>query len=184
MINQEFNKYQKKKQILIVILLAFLAFRVLAHIHNSNEERRQIFCGTWQAQDVNHKNVVIKISPNKMEIDGEVIKFGRKGSGAFTGGEVVELLKDVSLKSVNNPPTYDAIIHTEETAPYYIFASQKGKKVYAIAFPNKNKNMAILIDSKSFKYSLQGTVLYAMNKETQPDYDEYVSKYVKNSTVN
>lgn len=88
------------------------------------------------------------------------------------------MLKDVSLKSVNNPPTYEAVIFTDETAPYYIFASKKGKKVYAVAFPSKNKNMAIMIDSKSFKHSLQGTVLYAMNKETQPDYDEYVNKYL------
>lgn len=36
-----------------------------------------------------------------------------------------------------------------------------------------------MIDSKSKNYPLQGTVLYALNRKTAPDYDDYVNKYIK-----
>lgn len=56
---------------------------------------------------------------------------------------------------------------------------KQDNKNYTIVFPEKDKNIAIMIEPDSTDNYLQGKMLYAMNKKTQPSYKEYAKKYLK-----
>jgi len=55
---------------------------------------------------------------------------------------------------------------------------EKNGESYTIIFPDKDKNIAIMIQPYSQNDDLYGKVLYAMNKKDQPNYSEYVKKYI------
>lgn len=50
---------------------------------------------------------------------------------------------------------------------------------YSIVFPDKDKDIAIMIQPDSTDDYFKGVMLYAMNKTTEPDYMEYAKKYLK-----
>lgn len=50
---------------------------------------------------------------------------------------------------------------------------------YTIIFPEKDKSIAILIQPTDVKEPLAGTLIFAMNKNEQPNYLEYGKKYLK-----
>lgn len=66
---------------------------------------------------------------------------------------------------------------TQNGASYYGI-TQNGK-VYSIIFPDKNEDVALMIEPDSTDNYLKGKLLYAMNKKTTPDYNSYVKKYLK-----
>ncbi len=115
--------------------------------------------GTWNAQDTNDVNKIIKISKNKLEIDGQIVSVNQNLSGTF-------------YKSEEN------IVRDNQEIHYYGF-STKEHNSFSIVFPDKDKNIAVLIESNSNDTPLQGKMLYAMNKREHPDYKKYVAKYLK-----
>lgn len=56
---------------------------------------------------------------------------------------------------------------------------KQDNKNYTIVFPEKDKNIAIMLEPDSTDNYLQGKMLYAMNKTIQPNYKEYAKKYLK-----
>ena len=58
----------------------------------------------------------------------------------------------------------------------YYKIEQNGEN-YTVIFPDKDKNIAVMIQPYSSKDDLNGTMLYAMNKKEQPNYSEYSKKY-------
>ena len=54
----------------------------------------------------------------------------------------------------------------------YYKIEQNGEN-YTVIFPDKDKNIAVMIQPYSSKDDLNGTMLYAMNKKEQPNYSEY-----------
>ena len=58
----------------------------------------------------------------------------------------------------------------------YYKIEQNGEN-YTVIFPDKDKNIAVMIRPYSSKDDLNGTMLYAMNKKEQPNYSEYSKKY-------
>lgn len=50
---------------------------------------------------------------------------------------------------------------------------------YTIIFPEKDKSIAILIQPIDEDEPLAGTLIFAMNKNEQPNYLEYGNKYLK-----
>ena len=183
MINPKINKLSTKQQILMVIGLAYITFSILAGIYNFYEKRTQIYCGTWQAQDVEHNNIVIRLAPKKMEVDGKIMNASQTGSGTSVNGEAIDMKTDQKerkyRKNKSDVSTYETILNSEGAVKYFIFTSSKNNKVYTIVFPRKDKDKAIMVESNSSNYALKGKVVYAMNKKTAPDYDEYMNKYIK-----
>lgn len=68
-------------------------------------------------------------------------------------------------------------VGTQNGTNYYGI-TQNGK-VYSIVFPNKNEEVALMIEPDSTDNYLKGKLLYAMNKKRTPDYNSYVKKYLK-----
>lgn len=52
---------------------------------------------------------------------------------------------------------------------------QEGE-TYSIIFPDENKDVALMISPSGDDY-LAGTLVFAMNRNSQPDYYEYAEKY-------
>lgn len=53
---------------------------------------------------------------------------------------------------------------------------QQNGKTYSIIFPAQDKEIALMIVPDGDDY-LAGTLIYAMNRSSQPDYYEYSEKY-------
>ncbi|MFL0252823.1 hypothetical protein ACJDT4_20655 [Clostridium neuense] len=68
-------------------------------------------------------------------------------------------------------------VGTKNGVNYY--GIKQDNKNYTIVFPDKDKNIAIMIEPDSTDNYLQGKMLYAMNKIKQPNYKEYAKKYLK-----
>lgn len=171
------DKYDKKRK----FLLFAIACSAILFIFNRPEDKTKMYSGTWQVQDVRHKNRVINLSATKMEIEGKVKKIQNYCSGTSADGEAIGKTSRNTQDIINNLDKYmyKTILRSKGEIFYYTFVLKKEKKVYTIVFPSKDKNKAIMIDSKSIDYSLQGTVLYAMNRKTKPDYDDYMNRYIK-----
>lgn len=67
-------------------------------------------------------------------------------------------------------------VKTKKGLTYYKI-EQNGED-YSVIFPEKDKNIAIMIQPTSTKDDLYGTMLYAMNKKKQPNYKQYAQKYM------
>ena len=50
---------------------------------------------------------------------------------------------------------------------------------YTVIFPDKDKNIAVMIQPSSKDDVLSGKLLYAMNRKEQPSYSEYAKKYIQ-----
>lgn len=50
---------------------------------------------------------------------------------------------------------------------------------FTVIFPDKDKNIAVMIQPTSEDDDLSGKLLYAMNKKEQPSYSEYAKKYIQ-----
>ena len=114
--------------------------------------------GTWQAQDSNGKNKIIKISKKKLVIDGHIVSNNQYLSG-------------YRYQSKDN------IIRDNRRIYYYGF-STKNNTSFSIAFPDKDKRIALLVASDN-EDALKGKMIYVLNKNNQPNYQQYSSKYLK-----
>lgn len=66
----------------------------------------------------------------------------------------------------------------ENNMSYYTIEVNE-QNIYTIIFPEKDKSIAILIQSTDEDEPLAGTLIFAMNKNEQPNYLEYGNKYLK-----
>lgn len=83
--------------------------------------------------------------------------------------------KKVSIDGDEYKYTQNAI-GTENGVKYYGI-TQNGK-TYSIIFPEKDENIALMIEPETTDNCLQGTLLFAMNKKREPNYNSYAKKYV------
>ena len=60
---------------------------------------------------------------------------------------------------------------------YYEIEQNGGS--YTVIFPDKDKNIAVMIQPSSKDDVLSGKLLYAMNRKEQPSYSEYAKKYIQ-----
>lgn len=60
----------------------------------------------------------------------------------------------------------------------YVYFKQNGE-YYSIIFPDKDHDLAVLIEPKSTDNYLEGKMLYALNRNEEPNYQEYVKKYFR-----
>ncbi len=98
---------------------------------------------------------------------------------AQTGAMRNEIVKFDNDKVTVNGKEYDYKIKSKENKGDLIYykIEQNGES-YTIIFPDKDTNIAIMIQPYSQNDDLYGKVLYAMNKKDQPNYKEYVKKYI------
>ena len=93
--------------------------------------------------------------------------------------DVNDIVKFDNDKVTVNGKEYDYKLKSKENKGDLIYykIEQNGES-YTIIFPDKDKNIAIMIQPYSQNDDLYGKVLYAMNKKDQPNYKEYVKKYI------
>ena len=93
--------------------------------------------------------------------------------------DVNDIVKFDNDKVTVNGKEYDYKIKSKENKGDLIYYKiEKNGESYTIIFPDKDKNIAIMIQPYSQNDDLYGKVLYAMNKKDQPNYSEYVKKYI------
>lgn len=61
---------------------------------------------------------------------------------------------------------------------YRYYGLKINKKMYSLIIPEKKKDVALLLQPDSEDNYLLGSLVYAMNKKSQPDYKEYVNEYL------
>ncbi|MGX7049219.1 hypothetical protein RU86_GL000447 [Lactococcus piscium] len=71
----------------------------------------------------------------------------------------------------------DNIIRDNRKIYYYGF-STKNNTSFSVAFPDKDKRIALLVVSDN-EDALKGKMVYVLNKNNQPDYQKYSRKYLK-----
>ena len=93
--------------------------------------------------------------------------------------DVNDIVKFDNDRVTVNGKEYDYKLKSKENKGDLIYykIEQNGES-YTIIFPDKDKNIAIMIQPYSQNDDLYGKVLYAMNKKDQPNYSEYVKKYI------
>ena len=97
---------------------------------------------------------------------------------AQTGAINNEIVKFDNDKVTVNGKEYDYKLKSKENKGDLIYYKiEQNGETYTIIFPDKDKNIAIMIQPYSQNDDLYGKVLYAMNKKDQPNYKEYVKKY-------
>ena len=97
---------------------------------------------------------------------------------AQTGAQKNVVLKFDKYKVTVDGKEYDykqKSVEKKGDITYYKI-EQNGEN-YTVIFPDKDKNIAVMIQPYSSKDDLNGTMLYAMNKKEQPNYSEYSKKY-------
>jgi hypothetical protein len=94
-----------------------------------------------------------------LELDGQTVSINQNLSGTFYKSDV-------------------NIVRDNREIHYYGF-STKEQSSFSVVFPDKDKNVAVLIESNSNDTPLQGKMLYAMNKREEPDYKKYANEYLK-----
>ncbi|WP_063282182.1 hypothetical protein [Lactococcus cremoris] len=83
--------------------------------------------------------------------------------------------KKVTIEGDEYKYTQNAI-GTENGIKYY--GIMENGKNYSIIFPEKDKNIALMIEPDSSDNYLQGTLIFAMNKKERPSYNEYAERYL------
>ena len=98
---------------------------------------------------------------------------------AQTGAMNNEIVKFDNDKVTVNGKEYDYKLKSKENKGDLIYYKiEQNGETYTIIFPDKDKNIAIMIQPYSQNDDLYGKVLYEMNKKDQPNYKEYVKKYI------
>ena len=60
---------------------------------------------------------------------------------------------------------------------YYGLTRKDNGRTFSIVFPEKDKNVAIMLIPDSDEDYLTGSMLFAMNRKEKPDYKKYAEKY-------
>ena len=61
---------------------------------------------------------------------------------------------------------------------YYGLTRKDNGGTFSIVFPEKDKNIAIMLIPDSDDDYLTGSMLFAMNRKEKPDYKKYAEKYL------
>lgn len=61
---------------------------------------------------------------------------------------------------------------------YYVIKLKDYDEYYSIIFPDKDKNIAVLLQIDDTDEPLRGTMILALNKDKKPDYSDYANKYL------
>ena len=63
---------------------------------------------------------------------------------------------------------------------YSLKVKDQGKETsYTVFFPTKSKDTALFLQPNDDQEALKGQMLFALNKKENPDYYDYVKKYMK-----
>ncbi|MCD6632208.1 glycosyltransferase [Lactococcus cremoris] len=83
--------------------------------------------------------------------------------------------KKVTIEGDEYKYTQNAI-GIENGIRYY--GIEENGKNYSIIFPEKDKNIALMIEPESTDNYFRGTLIFAMNKKENPSYSEYAERYI------
>ena len=103
--------------------------------------------GKWNVQDVRGEQTTIEIKEKTIIINEEEYKYTQNAVGFKNG------------------------------VSYYGLTRKDNGKIFSIVFPEKDKNVAIMLIPDSDEDYLTGSMLFAMNRKEKPDYRKYAEKY-------
>ena len=107
--------------------------------------------GEWKAQDALKKDYKIIFKKNKVTIGEHDYNY-----------------------TVDGPKAKDNYTY------YSLKVKDQGKETsYTVFFPTKSKETALFLQPNDDKEALKGQMLFALNKKENPDYYDYVKKYMK-----
>ena len=107
--------------------------------------------GEWKAQDALKKDYKIIFKKDKVTIGEHDYNYTVDGPKA------------------KDNYTYDSLK-----------VKDQGKETsYTVFFPTKSKETALFLQPNDDKEALKGQMLFALNKKENPDYYDYVKKYMK-----
>ena len=107
--------------------------------------------GEWQAQDALKKDYTIVFKKDKFKIGEQVYNY-----------------------------TVDGPKSKADFTYFSLKVKDQGKETtYTIFFPTKSKETALFLQPNDDKEALKGQMLFALNKKENPDYYDYVKKYMK-----
>ena len=107
--------------------------------------------GEWKAQDALKKDYKVIFKKDKVTIGEQDYNY-----------------------TVDGPKSKDN--HTY----YSLKVKDQGKETtYTVFFPTNSKEIALFLEPSDGKEPLKGQMLFALNKKENPDYYDYVKKYLK-----
>lgn len=107
--------------------------------------------GEWKAQDALKKDYKVIFKKDKVTIGEQDYNY-----------------------TVDGPKSKDN--HTY----YSLKVKDQGKETtYTVFFPTNSKEIALFLEPSDTKEPLKGQMLFALNKKENPDYYDYVKKYLK-----
>ena len=107
--------------------------------------------GEWKAQDALKKDYKIIFKKDKVTIGEHYYNY-----------------------TVDGPKAKDNYTY------YSLKVKDQGKETsYTVFFPTKSKETALFLQPNDDKEALKGQMLFALNKKENPDYYDYVKKYMK-----
>ena len=107
--------------------------------------------GEWKAQDALEKDYKIIFKKDKVTIGEHDYNY-----------------------TVDGPKAKDNYTY------YSLKVKDQGKETsYTVFFPTKSKETALFLQPNDDKEALKGQMLFALNKKENPDYYDYVKKYMK-----
>ena len=99
---------------------------------------------------------------------------------AQTGAQKTDVVKFDSNKVTVNGQEFDyKVKSTENKGDIIYYQIEQNGELFTVIFPDKDRNIAVMIQPYKSEDPLSGKLLYAMNKNEQPNYSEYAKKYVK-----
>ena len=104
--------------------------------------------GKWNVQDVRGEQTTIEIKEKTIIVNEEEYKYTQNAVGVKNG------------------------------VSYYGLTRKDNGKIFSIVFPEKDKNVAIMLIPDSDDDYLTGSMLFAMNRKEKPDYKKYAEEYL------
>ena len=103
--------------------------------------------GKWNVQDARGEQTTIEIKDKTIVVNEEEYKYTQNAVGFKNG------------------------------VSYYGLIRKDNGKILSIVFPEKDKNVAIMLIPDSDEDYLTGSMLFAMNRKEKPAYRKYAEKY-------
>ena len=95
-----------------------------------------------------------------------------------SGTDMTMTITEKSFKMDGESLDYKYTGKGTENGTRYISITVKGEH-YTIFFPEKDKNLALMLQADKKDEPLKGNLVFAMNKSEKPDFDKYANKYWK-----
>jgi len=94
-----------------------------------------------------------------------------------SGDNVIITISKTTIKIGEDSHKYTQnVVGVDNSIHYY--GIKINKQMYSLVFPEKGKDIALLLKPDSDDNYLVGDLVYAMNKKEQPDYKEYANEYL------